>query len=58
MSGNWVTGSEKSPIKPSSTMKIEITVDSTGLLINVSNFIVDKLLSLSSILYTLYSILK
>lgn len=38
--------------------RAEITVDSTGLLINVSNFIVDKLLSLSSILYTLYSILK
>ncbi len=39
MSGNWVTGSEKRPMRPSRTMKIEITVDSTGLFINVSSFI-------------------
>ncbi len=40
MSGNWVTGSENSPMRPSSTMKMEITVDSTGLFMKVSSFIV------------------
>ena len=40
MSGYCVTGSATRPIRPSKTMKIEITVDSTGLFINLSSFIV------------------
>ena len=39
MSGYWVIGSEAKPIRPSRTIKIEITVDSTGRLINLSSFI-------------------
>jgi hypothetical protein len=39
MSGYWVTGSAARPIRPSSTIKIEITVDSTGRLMNLSSFI-------------------
>ncbi len=39
ISGNWVTGSANSPIRPSNTIKIDITVESTGRLINVSSFI-------------------
>ncbi len=39
MSGYWVTGSDVRPIRPRSTMKIEMTVESTGRLINLSNFI-------------------
>ena len=39
MSGYWVMGRETKPKKPSRTMKMEITVDSTGLLMNKSNFI-------------------
>jgi len=43
MSGNCVMGSDARPMIPSSTMNIEITVDSTGLLIKVSNFIVSEI---------------
>ena len=39
MSGYCVIGSDTNPIIPSRTMNIEITVDSTGRLIKVSNFI-------------------
>ncbi len=37
-SGYCVIGSDVRPIKPSNTIKIDITVDSTGRLMNVSNF--------------------
>ena len=39
MSGYCVIGSETKPITPKITMIIEITVDNTGRLINLSNFI-------------------
>lgn len=41
MSGYCVMGSDDKPIRPSKTMKMEITVDSTGRLIKVSSFIVE-----------------
>ena len=39
MSGYCVTGRVAKPITPRITIKIEITVDSTGRLINLSSFI-------------------
>ena len=39
MSGYWVIGNVANPIAPRMTIKMEITVDSTGRLINLSNFI-------------------
>ena len=39
MSGYCVIGSVANPIAPRMTIRIEITVDSTGRLINLSNFI-------------------
>jgi hypothetical protein len=39
MSGYCVIGSVANPIAPKMTIRIEITVDSTGRLINLSNFI-------------------
>jgi hypothetical protein len=38
MSGYWVIGSVARPISPRITIRMEITVDSTGRLINLSNF--------------------
>ena len=40
MSGYWEIGSESNPNTPNITITMEITVDSTGRLINLSNFIV------------------
>ena len=39
MSGYWVTGRDISPNIPNMTISIEITVESTGRFINLSNFI-------------------
>ena len=39
MSGYCVIGNHNIPMTPKITMKMDITVESTGLLINVSNFI-------------------
>ena len=44
MSGYCVTGSVANPIKPRMTSKMEITVDSTGRLINLAKFILFLLL--------------
>ena len=44
MSGYWVIGIDTRPMIPSSTMNIEITVDSTGRLINLSSFICQSLI--------------
>ena len=38
MSGYWVIGKETKPMAPKMTIKIEITVESTGRLIKLSNF--------------------
>ena len=38
ISGYWVTGKEIKPRKPKMTIKMEITVESTGRFINLSNF--------------------
>ena len=38
--GYWVNGKNTSPIIPSMTIKMEITVDNSGRLINLSNFII------------------
>ena len=48
MSGYWVTGNVAKPIKPKITNKMEITVDSTGRLINLSNFILLSICRLDS----------
>ena len=40
MSGYWVTGMDTRPRIPKMTIMMEITVESTGRLINLSNFIV------------------
>ena len=47
MSGYWVTGSVARPMKPRMTSRMEITVDSTGRLMNLDKFmlyecIIDK----------------
>ncbi|EJX05641.1 hypothetical protein EVA_06250 [gut metagenome] len=39
MSGYWVIGNDIKPKNPKMTIKIDITVESTGRLINLSNFI-------------------
>lgn len=41
MSGYWVIGKVAKPIKPRITNKMEITVDNTGRLINLSSLIVE-----------------
>ena len=45
MLGYCSMGSDTSPMTPSKTMRIEITVDSTGRLINVVKVILFKLLT-------------
>jgi len=40
--GYWVIGKDSKPNIPSMTIKMEITVESTGRFINLSNFTVNK----------------
>ena len=48
MSGYCVTGNVANPITPKITIRMEITVDSTGRLIKLSNFMISVYCSLTT----------